>query len=114
MSKLYKVVDGFDAISGAAFGGGGGGGGGGGKKWKNPIRSHPSAMTSAQYNNAYGNGNRDKSNCADVAIIGALAGGGKSIASSVRSGSIPTPGSVAKGALVAGAGAGIACVISGR
>ena len=28
MSQLYKVVNGFDAISGAAFGGGGGGGGG--------------------------------------------------------------------------------------
>ena len=31
MSKLYKVVNGFDAMSGAAFGGGGGGGGGGGE-----------------------------------------------------------------------------------
>jgi len=29
MSQLYKVVNGFDAMSGAAFGGGGGGGGGG-------------------------------------------------------------------------------------
>ncbi|GEM_PF-5008685 len=27
MSKLYKMVNGFDSISGAAFGGGGGGGG---------------------------------------------------------------------------------------
>ena len=30
MSQLYKVVNGFDSISGAAFGGGRGGGGGGG------------------------------------------------------------------------------------
>ena len=30
MSTLYKLVNGFDSISGAAFGGGGGGGGGGG------------------------------------------------------------------------------------
>ena len=29
MSTLYKLVNGFDSISGAAFGGGGGGGGGG-------------------------------------------------------------------------------------
>jgi len=32
MSKLYTLVNSFDAISGAAFGGGSGGGGGGGRK----------------------------------------------------------------------------------
>jgi len=52
MSQLYKVANGFDSISGAAFGGGGGGGGGGGSA-RSPINSHPSAMSSSQYNNAY-------------------------------------------------------------
>jgi len=60
MSQLYKVVNGFDAMSGAAFGGGGKSSSrskskssGSVKKWKNPISSHPSAMTSNQYNEAY-------------------------------------------------------------
>ena len=35
MSTLYKLVNGFDSISGAAFGGGGGGGGGGGNNGGN-------------------------------------------------------------------------------
>jgi len=51
MSNLNTLINGFDALSGAAFGGGGGGGGGGSAR--SPINSHPSAMTSAQYNYTY-------------------------------------------------------------
>jgi len=119
MSNLNTLINGFDALSGAAFGGGsrrsgrsGRSGGGGGGSARSPINSHPSAMTSAQYNHTYGNGTRDTVNCADVAVMGALAGGGKSLVSSLKNGSIPTPVGIGKDALKGGAVAGVMCIIS--
>ena len=99
MSNLNTLINGFDALSGAAFGGGGGGGGGGGRS---PINSHPSAMTSAQYNHAY-TAKSTSSSCVDKAIIGGIVSGAV------------TPGSVqAKIGTAAGATSiGLAsCVIS--
>jgi len=123
MSKLYTLVNSFDAISGAAFdggsGGGSGGGWGGGRKAAAVIkrnkekkvssvkpsdfgRSHPSAMTSAQYNHAY-TAKSTSSSCADKAIIGGIVAGAS------------TPGSVHTkiGTAAGGASVGLAaCVIS--
>lgn len=62
MSQLNKVVNGFDSISGAAFGGGGGG--------RSPINSHPSAMSSSQYNNTYTA--LGGATCLDQAAIGSF------------------------------------------
>ena len=45
MNTLYKVVNGFDSISGAAFGGGGGGGGGNDRQ--------AAAVKALTQNNAY-------------------------------------------------------------
>ncbi|MBT4444172.1 MAG: hypothetical protein HOD01_12840, partial [Oceanospirillaceae bacterium] len=50
MSKLTKMTNGFDAITGAAFGSGSGSGSGSGggsnQSARSPINSHPSAMSS--------------------------------------------------------------------
>jgi len=117
MSKLTKMTNGFDAITGAAFGSGSGSGSGSGggsnQSARSPINSHPSAMSSSQYNNSYdqgGNGNAHP--CVTAAVLGGLASAGKGAKSSIKGGGIPTPAGAVKdfgkGAVVAGG----MCVIS--
>jgi len=70
MSNLNTLINGFEALSGAVFGGGGG-------SARSPINTHPSAMTSAQYNYTYTPNNLpDCTNQGQVGVIlGSLAAG---------------------------------------
>ena len=48
MSRIYKLINGFDAFGGTAFGGGGGGGGGGGRSSGGRGRGNGAAQLAAK------------------------------------------------------------------
>ena len=119
MSQLYKIVNGFDAMSGAAFGGGSKSSSrskskssSSVKKWKNPIRSHPSAMSSTQYNNAYNQPGEGASGCLNAAVIGGGVKAYTGAKSTLAGGGIPTPASAGKDFVTGAVVTGATCVVA--